>query len=88
MAGTERVHPCGHHRGLAHLKPVSSFRSRYAYDNLMYVVAGEVAAAAGGKPYDQLMREQVFEPLGMTRCQVGAWSVKRVGNGAAACPAR
>ena len=66
--------------GLAHLKPVSSFRSRYAYDNLMYVVAGEVAAAAGGKPYDQLMREQVFEPLGMTRCQVGAWSVKRVGN--------
>ena len=66
--------------GLAHLKPVSSFRSRYAYDNLMYVVAGEVAAAAGGKPYDQLMREQVFEPLGMARCQVGAWSVKRVGN--------
>ncbi len=37
-----------------------------------------MAAAAGGKPYDQLMREQVFEPLGMTRCQVGAWSVKRV----------
>lgn len=66
--------------GLAHLKPVSSFRSHYAYDNLMYVVAGEVAAAAGGKPYDQLMREQVFEPLGMMRCQVGAWSVKRVGN--------
>ncbi len=66
--------------GLAHLKPVSSFRSRYAYDNLMYVVAGEVAAAAAGKPYDQLMREQVFEPLGMARCQVGAWSVKRVGN--------
>jgi len=46
----------------------------------MYVVAGEVAAAAGGKPYDQLMRERVFEPLGMTRCQVGAWSVKQVGN--------
>lgn len=66
--------------GLAHLKPVSSFRSRYAYDNLMYVVAGEVAAAAGGKPYDELMREQVFQPLGMSRCQVGAWSVKRVGN--------
>ena len=66
--------------GLAHLKPVSSFRSRYAYDNLMYVVAGEVAAAAGGKPYDQLMREQVFEPLGMDRCQVGAWPVKQVGN--------
>lgn len=66
--------------GLAHLKPVTSFRSGYAYDNLMYVVAGEVAAAAGGKPYDQLMREQVFEPLGLRRCQVGAWSTTAVGN--------
>ncbi|REN08536.1 penicillin-binding protein, partial [Mycobacterium tuberculosis] len=55
-------------------------RSGYAYDNLMYVVAGEVAAAAGGKPYDQLLREEVFVPLGMDRCQVGAWSVTAVGN--------
>jgi CubicO group peptidase (beta-lactamase class C family) len=66
--------------GLAHLKPVTSFRSGYAYDNLMYVVAGEVAAAAGGKPYDQLLREEVFLPLGMSRCQAGAWSVAQVGN--------
>lgn len=66
--------------GLEHLKPVTSFRSGYAYDNLMYVVAGEVAAAAGGKPYDQLLREEVFIPLGMTRCQAGTWSVAKVGN--------
>ena len=66
--------------GLAHLKPVTSFRSGYAYDNLMYVVAGEVAAAAGGKPYDQLMREQVFTPLGLSRCQAGEWSTVAVGN--------
>ena len=66
--------------GLEHLKPVTSFRSGYAYDNLMYVVAGEVAAAAGGKPFDQLLREEVFIPLGMTRCQAGTWSVAKVGN--------
>jgi CubicO group peptidase (beta-lactamase class C family) len=66
--------------GLEHLKPVTSFRSGYAYDNLMYVVAGEVAAAAGGKPYDQLLRGEVFSPLGMTRCQAGTWSVAKVGN--------
>jgi len=66
--------------GLAHLKPVTSFRSGYAYDNLLYVVAGEVAAAAAGKPYDQLIREQVFIPLGLSRCQVGAWSPPAVGN--------
>ncbi len=55
--------------GLAYLKPVTSFRSGYAYDNLMYVVAGEVAAAAGGKPIDVLLQEELFTPLGMSGCQ-------------------
>nr|WP_245622495.1 serine hydrolase [Pseudoxanthomonas dokdonensis] len=66
--------------GLAHLRPTHSFRSHYAYDNLLYVVAGEVAAAAAGKPYDQLVREQLFEPLAMDRCQVGRWNQRQVGN--------
>jgi CubicO group peptidase (beta-lactamase class C family) len=66
--------------GLRHLKPAYSFRSRYAYDNSLYIVAGEVAAAAGGAPYDVLVRRELFEPLGMTRCQVGSWSRDAVGN--------
>ncbi len=66
--------------GLAYLKPQQSFRSQYAYDNLMYVVAGEVAAAAGGATYEQLMRREIFAPLGMTRCQVGEWPRDAVGN--------
>ncbi len=66
--------------GLQHLKPTHSFRSHYAYDNLLYVVAGEVAAAAGGAPYDVLVRRELFEPLGMTRCQVGQWNRGQVGN--------
>ncbi len=65
--------------GLAHLRPVTSFRSGYAYDNLLYVVAGEVAAAAGGKPYAELVREQVFAPLGMDGCRVGTWQVEQAG---------
>ncbi len=66
--------------GLAHLKPVSSFRSRYAYDNLLYVVAGEVAAAAGGQPYEDLMREQVFAPLGLQGCAVSAQTSAAAGG--------
>ena len=66
--------------GLAQLKPTGSFRADYAYDNLMYVVAGEVAAAAAGKPYAELLREQLLQPLGMQRCQVGQWSPVAVGN--------
>ena len=51
--------------GLAHLKPTQSFRANYAYDNLLYVVAGKVAEQAGGKPYAELVREHLFVPLGM-----------------------
>lgn len=66
--------------GLRFLRPVYSFRSRYAYDNTLYIAAGEVAAAASGMPYEALMRKELFEPLGMTRCQVGEWKRDEVGN--------
>lgn len=67
-------------RGLRYLKPVHSFRSRYDYDNLMYIVAGEVAAAAGGAPYEKLLRREVFEPLELKRCRIGEWRRDGVGN--------
>lgn len=66
--------------GLAYLKPVHSFRSHYDYDNLLYIVAGEVAAAAAGQPYEDLLRRELFGPLGMTRCQAGEWRRDVVGN--------
>ena len=66
--------------GLEHLKPVTSFRSGYAYDNLLYVVAGEVAAAAAGMPFDELVRRELFGPLGMDGCRVGAWRLDEAGR--------
>ena len=66
--------------GLRYLKPVHSFRSRYDYDNLLYIVAGEVAAAAGGAPYETLLRREVFAPLGLSRCQIGDWSRDAIGD--------
>ncbi|MGV8939984.1 MAG: serine hydrolase [Lysobacter sp.] len=66
--------------GLAHLKPQHSFRSQYAYDNLLYVVAGEVAAAAGGASYEALVRREVLEPLGLSRCRVGEFNSRDTGD--------
>jgi len=66
--------------GLRYLKPVYSFRSRYAYDNTLYIVAGEVAAAAGGAPFETLIRRELFAPLAMNRCQVGEWNRDAIGN--------
>lgn len=66
--------------GLAHLKPSTSFRSEYAYDNLMYVVAGEVGAAVSGVPVETLVQREVFEPLGMKRCVIDAFERDAVGD--------
>jgi CubicO group peptidase (beta-lactamase class C family) len=39
----------------------------WAYTNSGFHMAGRVLEVAGGKPFDVLMRERVFEPLGMER---------------------
>ncbi len=44
----------------------TSFRSRYAYDNILYVVAGAVIEQKSGIPWNQFIRERIFQPLGMT----------------------
>ncbi len=58
--------------GLGHIKPAYGFRAGYAYDNLLYVVAGEVAAAVAGVSYEELVRREIFTPLGL-QCRVGQW---------------
>jgi CubicO group peptidase (beta-lactamase class C family) len=52
-------------RGLKHLPQVSSFRSEFAYDNLMYVIAGEVIAKITGKPWQEVIQTRIFDKLGM-----------------------
>lgn len=47
------------------LKPAGSFRSHYAYNNLMFVTAGQVVAENTGKTWDEYVREKIFLPLGM-----------------------
>jgi CubicO group peptidase (beta-lactamase class C family) len=39
----------------------------WAYSNSGYVVLGLIAARAGGKPFSDVLRERIFQPLGMTR---------------------
>ena len=50
---------------LRFMKPASSFRSRFAYDNLMYVAAGQIIPAVTGKSWEDYIRETILLPLGM-----------------------
>lgn len=52
---------------LRYLKPVSSFRSKYDYDNNMYMVAGEVVAKASGKSWEDFVQQRILNPLGMSQ---------------------
>ncbi|HBY58459.1 MAG TPA: serine hydrolase [Solibacterales bacterium] len=53
-----------------HIAPASSFRSRYAYNNLMFVVAGEVVRAASGLSYDEFVKQRIFAPAGMKSSRI------------------
>lgn len=53
-------------RRIRYLQPTSSLRSRFSYANITYVAAGEAIAAAAGRSWDDLVRDRIFAPLGMT----------------------
>ena len=52
-------------RRVRYLKPSWSFRSNFGYQNIMYLAAGQAAAAAAGRDWDTLIQERIFTPLGM-----------------------
>ncbi|MEP7000049.1 MAG: serine hydrolase [bacterium] len=48
------------------LKPETPFRSQWSYQNMMFLAAGEAAGKAAGTSWDELVRQRIFLPLGMT----------------------
>lgn len=48
-----------------HFQPVSAFRTRYDYDNILYLVAGELIRRVSGQPWEAFVEERILEPLGM-----------------------
>ncbi len=57
--------------GLQYLKPASSFRSQYAYNNLMFVTAGEVVARVSGMSWNDYIEKNILLPLHMDNSRAG-----------------
>ena len=51
---------------LRYLKQVSDFRTKYDYDNLLYIVAGEVVARVSGMKWEDFIQKKIMTPLQMT----------------------
>ena len=55
-------------RAMRYLEPSSSFRSEFAYDNLLYIIAGEVVAKVAGMPFEEFLEQRLLHPIGMHDC--------------------
>lgn len=50
-----------------HFRQVSDFRTEYAYDNMLYWVAGEVIARVSGMSWEAFIQKEILDPLEMKR---------------------
>ncbi|MDH1884004.1 serine hydrolase [Empedobacter falsenii] len=72
-AGDLMVWPDGHNftpkdiiSNIQFLKPVSDFRVKYDYDNLLYIIAGVVIERVSGQSWTDFVTKRLLEPIGMT----------------------
>jgi CubicO group peptidase (beta-lactamase class C family) len=57
-------------RRLRHIKPATSFRSGYAYDNVLYMVAGQLVEEVTGETWEGFVQKEIFGALGMANSTV------------------
>ncbi|QIG81524.1 serine hydrolase [Stakelama tenebrarum] len=54
-------------RRLRYMKPATSFRSAYAYDNILYTAAGQLIEEVTGKRWESFIVDELLRPAGMDR---------------------
>jgi len=52
---------------LAYLELTEDLRAKFQYNNLMFMTAGYLAGQLSGTTWEEVVRERLFEPLGMQR---------------------
>lgn len=52
-------------KSFQHFTPTSSFRTKFDYDNLLYLVAGELTARVSKQSWESFVEENIIKPLGM-----------------------
>ena len=67
-------------RAIRWLKPATSFRSAYAYDNVLYHVAALVIESVSGLTWEDFVATRIIEPLAMSDTRVSRASTREGGN--------
>jgi len=67
-------------RRLRYIKPATSFRSAYAYDNVLYSVAGELIEAVSGQTWEDFVSSRILSKVGMSGSSVRHSAAAAGGN--------
>jgi CubicO group peptidase (beta-lactamase class C family) len=67
-------------QNLQYLKPVSAFRTQYDYDNLLYIVAGEVIKRVSGVSWCDFIESRIMKPLDMKNSAASFVRLKDTSN--------
>ncbi len=59
-------------RRLRYIKPATSFRSGFAYDNILYMAAGQLIEEVTGQTWETYITENIFKPAGMLHSTVSS----------------
>ena len=65
---------------MRYLTPVSGFRTKYDYDNLLYIVAGEVVERIAGISWEEFIEERIMKPLQMNESSASLKRIKSKNN--------
>lgn len=65
---------------LRYLEPAHGFRERFAYDNVLYAVAGQLVEQVSGLAWEAFVEKRIFAPLGMKDSAVNSRSAVKARN--------
>ena len=68
---------------LRFIKPTTSFRSAYAYDNVLYLVAGQLLETVSGRSWEDFVTARILKKVGMAGSNVMHSAASAGGNVAA-----
>jgi CubicO group peptidase (beta-lactamase class C family) len=67
-------------RRIRYLKPSTSFRSMFGYQNIMFLAAGQIVSSISSKGWDDFVKERIFTPLGMASSTTSVKDVAKSDN--------
>jgi CubicO group peptidase (beta-lactamase class C family) len=67
-------------RRLRHIPLATSFRAHYAYDNVLYPVAGELIETVSGQSWEEFVQAEILDRVGMNHSVVSSSDLAKATN--------